>query len=43
METPIFDFVKRYADSNPVRAHMPGHKGRGIILKEKAAEFSGIY
>ena len=43
METPIFDFVKRYADSNPIRAHMPGHKGRDIILKAKTDEFSGIY
>ena len=31
MTTPIFDFVKSYADKNPVRAHMPGHKGRGIF------------
>lgn len=43
MKTPIFDFVKRYADINPVRAHMPGHKGRGIILKTKADEFAGLY
>lgn len=26
-KTPIVDFVRRYADSNPVRLHMPGHKG----------------
>ncbi len=27
MDTPIYDFVKKYADSGTVRAHMPGHKG----------------
>lgn len=25
--TPIYDFVRRYADANPLRLHMPGHKG----------------
>lgn len=29
MKTPIFDFVKKYADSDSLRLHMPGHKGRG--------------
>lgn len=28
MSTPINDFVKRYAESNTVRFHMPGHKGK---------------
>lgn len=27
MQTPIVDFVKKYADSNISRFHMPGHKG----------------
>jgi arginine/lysine/ornithine decarboxylase len=27
MKTPIVDFVKKYAEKNPVRFHMPGHKG----------------
>ncbi|MBQ8826795.1 MAG: aminotransferase class I/II-fold pyridoxal phosphate-dependent enzyme [Oscillospiraceae bacterium] len=27
MNTPIYDFVKNYAEKNMVRAHMPGHKG----------------
>ena len=31
METPIADFVRRYADSGMVRAHMPGHKGRPFL------------
>ncbi|MBR2262857.1 MAG: aminotransferase class V-fold PLP-dependent enzyme, partial [Firmicutes bacterium] len=34
MNTPIYDFVKRYADSSPIRLHMPGHKGRGPIGAE---------
>ena len=28
MTTPIYDFARRYADSDAVRAHMPGHKGK---------------
>ncbi|MCQ2408254.1 MAG: amino acid decarboxylase [Oscillospiraceae bacterium] len=31
MNTPIYDFVRRYADSDAIRAHMPGHKGRGAL------------
>lgn len=31
METPIFDFVSRYADSGISRLHMPGHKGIGPL------------
>ncbi|MCQ2417329.1 MAG: amino acid decarboxylase [Oscillospiraceae bacterium] len=27
MNTPIYDFARRYADSDAVRLHMPGHKG----------------
>ena len=27
MNTPICDFVRAYAESEPVRMHMPGHKG----------------
>ena len=27
MTVPIIDFVRRYADSNAARMHMPGHKG----------------
>ena len=29
MTTPIFDFVKAYAESKTTRFHMPGHKGVG--------------
>lgn len=28
METPICDFVARYAAGEPLRLHMPGHKGK---------------
>ena len=31
METPIADFVQRYADSGMIRAHMPGHKGKPFL------------
>lgn len=34
MTTPIYDFVRRYADSNPLRLHMPGHKGIGRLGAE---------
>ena len=34
MNTPIRDFVRAYAASNPVRAHMPGHKGTPILGPE---------
>lgn len=28
MDTPVADFVRRYAQSDSLRMHMPGHKGR---------------
>jgi len=28
MDTPICDFVRRYAGENTLRLHMPGHKGK---------------
>lgn len=31
MDTPICDFVKEYASRDPLRLHMPGHKGRGAL------------
>lgn len=31
METPICDFVRRYAQSSALRLHMPGHKGSGLL------------
>lgn len=35
MDTPIWNFVKAYAESGNIRAHMPGHKGRGFLGFEK--------
>ena len=31
MTTPVYDFARRYADSDAVRAHMPGHKGKPFL------------
>ena len=31
MNTPIYDFARRYADSDAVRMHMPGHKGKPLL------------
>lgn len=31
MNTPIFDFVRRYAETEGPRFHMPGHKGRSFL------------
>ncbi len=30
MNTPIYDFLEQYKNSGTVRAHMPGHKGKGL-------------
>ncbi len=31
MKTPIYDFVKQYAESKTARMHMPGHKGKNLL------------
>lgn len=31
METPIYDFIKKYSNENISRLHMPGHKGTGFL------------
>lgn len=31
MKTPIVSFLKSYQEKSPVRMHMPGHKGAGIL------------
>lgn len=43
MNTPIYDFIRKYADSNTLRFHVPGHKGAGILGCEKLdiTEMSG--
>lgn len=35
MNTPICDFVNQYINENPLRLHMPGHKGADILGYEK--------
>lgn len=34
MKTPIYDFVTRYAEKQPLRLHMPGHKGVSFLGAE---------
>ena len=43
MDTPICDFVRRYAESNALRLHMPGHKGVAFLGMEQLdiTEFAG--
>lgn len=41
METPICDFVRTYADREPLRFHMPGHKGFGPIERLDITEITG--
>ncbi len=31
MNTPVCDFVKKYAESESARLHMPGHKGKSLL------------
>lgn len=35
MNTPIADYVKKYAESETVRFHMPGHKGKSSLGVER--------
>ncbi len=43
MKTPIVSFLKSYQEKSPVRMHMPGHKGAGILGFERMdlTEISG--
>ena len=41
MKTPIFDFVKKYAESGSIRMHMPGHKGLGDTERLDITEIAG--
>ena len=34
MKTPIVDFLRRYAESDTLRLHMPGHKGQSLLGME---------
>lgn len=31
MKTPVCDFVRKYAESESLRLHMPGHKGKRLL------------
>lgn len=35
MKTPVCDFVRKYAEENSLRLHMPGHKGKSFLGLEK--------
>ena len=41
MNTPICDFVSGYAAADPVRLHMPGHKGTGAAERLDITEIPG--
>lgn len=42
MKTPIYDFLQNYIDSNTLRLHMPGHKGRNIADLSYAMDITEI-
>lgn len=41
MNTPICDFVDKYAAADPARLHMPGHKGAGMLERLDITEIPG--
>lgn len=41
MNTPIYDFLKKYAESDTLRCHMPGHKGTDTYNKYDITEING--
>ncbi|NLE12958.1 MAG: amino acid decarboxylase [Clostridiales bacterium] len=41
MNTPIADFIDEYAKKQTIRAHMPGHKGKGDIEALDITEIPG--
>ena len=42
MDTPICDFVEKYASSDSVRLHMPGHKGKGVLFEWEKYDLTEI-
>lgn len=34
MTAPLYDALRRYAAQNPLRFHMPGHKGKPLLVPE---------
>lgn len=41
MNTPICEFVQAYAARDPLRLHMPGHKGIGAVESRDITEIAG--
>ena len=42
INTPIYDFVSEYIDSDFARLHMPGHKGRGPLGCEEREDRKSV-
>ena len=41
MNTPVWDYIQSYVNQNPVRLHMPGHKGQGALEQFDLTEVEG--
>lgn len=41
MNTPVWDYIENYVNQNPVRLHMPGHKGQGPLEQYDLTEVQG--
>ncbi len=41
MNTPVWDYIQNYVNQNPVRLHMPGHKGVGEQERLDLTEVEG--
>lgn len=41
MKTPIIDFLEKYQNENPVRLHMPAHKGNVLGCEKDITEIIG--
>jgi hypothetical protein len=44
MTAPLYDSLQRFADSDPLRLHMPGHKGRmdGLFRDASSIDFTEL-
>ena len=42
VKTPIYDFLQNYINSNTLRLHMPGHKGKNIADISYAMDITEI-
>ena len=43
MNTPIYDFLRKYNDSSALRLHMPGHKGRDTVPLSYGLDITEIH